>query len=146
MKPPASKPPATKVTAIGVTPKAGSGGAAEHPETVPIWPVLPMPTPAPLHNKYDALMDSEDEDGDESDVVKALSAITSNITLASQHTSQKSRRAKSRPLKRKLLTLSTLLGTKLLKSQNVVKNPQGRKRPPRKVREDRRSWKLRGEL
>ena len=90
------KSPATKITAVGVSPHP----RVEHSETIPLWPVLPMPPSTPLHNKYGSLMDSDDDD-DESDVVKALAAITSNVTRASDHVSQKTRRsnnAQHRPL------------------------------------------------
>ena len=88
-----------KVAAINVTQDGETD--LEHAETIPIWPVLPMPSPTPLQNQYGTLMDYNDEDCDESDVVKALAAITSHVSRASDHLSQKTRRSnrtQSRPM------------------------------------------------
>ena len=69
------------------------GNNSEHPETVPIWPVLPLPPPVALRNKYGLLTDFEHNDADESDVVKAWAAITPNVSRASDDLSQKARKA-----------------------------------------------------
>ena len=82
-----SQSSSTKVSAVGISPIDDDG--VEYPETVP---VLPMPPPAPLHNKYGPLMEYDDEDLDESDVVTATAAITPNVSLASDHSSQKTRK------------------------------------------------------
>ena len=83
------KPSPMQVSAVGISPTDDS--SSEHSETVNIWPVLPMPAPVVTHNRYGAFTESDDED--ESDVVKALSMITSNVSMMSDHMSQKSRRA-----------------------------------------------------
>ena len=78
-----------KVAAIGISSNDLSG--AEHSETIPLWPMLRMPSPTPVHNKYGNLVDSDDED--ESDVLKALAAIIPHVSLASGRMSQKARRS-----------------------------------------------------
>ena len=91
--------PSKKVAAIGVSSQEPS--VSEHSETVPLWPVLPMPVPTSTHNKFGAFGDLDDEDDDESDVLKALAAITPNVSLASDRVSQRTRRAnnaKGRPM------------------------------------------------
>ena len=65
--------------------------SGELEETVRIWPIIPMPQPIPTSNAFAGLDDSEDDD-DESEVVKALSQLTSNVNLLSHKQSQKSRR------------------------------------------------------
>ena len=63
----------------------------EFKDTVPIWPVMRMPQPVPLANSFRDLTDDDDED-DESEVVRALAQLTSNIVFTSQKKSQKSRK------------------------------------------------------
>ena len=90
----------TKVATVGVTPGFDDDDDHEYPETM-IWPVLPMPSPAPTHNKYDSLMQSDDEDDDESEVMKALAALTPKVSLTSGSSSQKIRKlnhAKTKPM------------------------------------------------
>ena len=90
----------TKVATVGVTPGFDDDDDHEYPETM-IWPVLPMPSPAPTHNKYDSLMQSDDEDDDESEVMKALAALTPKVSLTSGCSSQKTRKlnhAKTKPM------------------------------------------------
>ena len=61
-------------------------------ETVRVWPIMPIPKPVTTSNSFMNLSETDDED-DESEVVRALSQLTPNITLSSQKQSQKSRRA-----------------------------------------------------
>ena len=82
--------PSTPVGAVGVS---STDKPTEHEETVHIFPVLPMPTPVITHNKYGTLTDFSDDDDDESDLVKALSAITPNVHMKNDHVSQKTRRS-----------------------------------------------------
>ena len=58
------KPNPTQVTAIGVSP-TDDNSAHEHPETLPLWLVLPMPIAT--NNKFGSLTDWDDDDEDEYD-------------------------------------------------------------------------------
>ena len=68
----------------------------EHSETLRMWPVLPMRNPISTNNGYGILTDLEDSDDDESDVLKALSAISSNVVRADERTSQRVRKSQHR--------------------------------------------------
>ena len=85
--------PAKKITAA-----IGIDVPDEHEETLPVWPVLPMPAPIPISNGFGSLTDWDDYDDDESEVVKALAAITPNISHSRDRVSQKTRRAQPRPM------------------------------------------------
>ena len=91
-----SKPKPNITAAIGVTSDKDDWSTVEHSETVPLWPVLAMPPPPTTHNKFGSLCDDADsDDDDESEVMKALAAITPNISRASDHTSQRNRKSRS---------------------------------------------------
>ena len=83
----------TPLKAVNVGP-APTNGAAEHAETMPLFPMMKLPSAYESPNKFSALNDG-DSDDDEDDVVKALASLTSNVQLASTRAlSQKERRAK----------------------------------------------------
>lgn len=56
----------------------------EHLETVKRWPTLRSPAPIVTKNKFRALDDFHSDDEDESEVLKALSALTPNVSMASE--------------------------------------------------------------
>ena len=56
----------------------------EHSETVKLWPTLRSPAPVVTRNKFRALNDFDSDDDDESEVLKALSALTPKVSLASE--------------------------------------------------------------
>ena len=86
----ASRP--TNLKAIGAAPTT-EPPLMDHEETVRLWPVLNMPPPVKVSNKFSPLTDSAPDTGDEADMVRALSALTSNIHKASDKSkSQKSKR------------------------------------------------------
>ena len=58
--------------------------ASEHLETVKLWPTLKSPAPIVTKNKFRALDDFNPDDEDESEVLKALSALTPNVSMASE--------------------------------------------------------------
>ena len=68
----------------------------EHSETCRLWPVLPMPAPLPMSNGFEALADGNDHDDDETEVMKALAAITPKVTRISDRTSQKTSNSQRR--------------------------------------------------
>ena len=81
----------SKAVSVGHAP---SIAAAEHAETTPLFPMMKLPSGVETNNKFSALDDDDSED-DESDIVKALASLTSNVQLASDRAlSQKARRAK----------------------------------------------------
>ena len=76
--------PRTKVAAVTKT---------DFEETVKIWPVMRLPKPVQTSNTFSGLSATDDDDRDESDVVKALSQLTSNVVFASEKSrSQKAKK------------------------------------------------------
>ena len=67
----------------------------EHDETF-VWPMLGSPPPpkTSISNKFSALSDS-DTDEDESEIVKALAQLSSNVTVGPKKPQSQSRKAKS---------------------------------------------------
>ena len=55
----------------------------EHSETVTLWPTLRSPAPTVTKNKFRALGDFSSDDEDESEVLKALAALTPNVSKSS---------------------------------------------------------------
>lgn len=66
---------------------------SEHAETLPLWPVLVMPVTT--GNKYESLAEDDDDDDDESEVFKALAALTPNARKMNEHASQRDRKSRS---------------------------------------------------
>ena len=63
-------------------------------ETVPIWPIMQIPKPTATSNIFSDLQ-SDEEDADESEVMKALSQLTGNVQMLSHKSlSQKQKKAK----------------------------------------------------
>mgnify|MGYP000029304006 CR=1 FL=1 len=55
----------------------------ENLETVQLWPTLKSPAPIMTKNKFRALDDFNPDDEDESEVLKALAALTPNVSTSS---------------------------------------------------------------
>ena len=71
---------ATPVKALSVAPLAAPV-ASEFAETVTLWPTLRSPAPISTSNKYDAFSGFDDDD--ETEVVKALAALSPNVMKSS---------------------------------------------------------------
>ena len=88
----------TAVKALSVAPVTSP--APEFDETVSLWPTLRSPAPIATSNKYATFADSDDED--ETEVVKALAALSPNVMRSSDRSLpqrvKKSRQRDSRPL------------------------------------------------
>ena len=72
----------------------------DYEETLKLWPVLKMPPPVKVSNKFSPLTDNTPDTEDEADMVRALCVLTPNIHKASDKSkSQKSKRSRgARPL------------------------------------------------
>ena len=79
----------------GPTSKVAALTTEELEETIKIWPALQTPPPIPTSNSFSGLFELGDgESDDESDVIKALRQLTSNVQLSSEKSmSQKARKA-----------------------------------------------------
>ena len=82
----------TPVKALGIA--TGRHEPGEYPETVKLWPALKSPVPTPVKNRYAAIGDTDYDDDDESEVVKALAALTPHVSTAGQ--SQRARKAQQK--------------------------------------------------
>ena len=80
--------PATKVSAISA--QAFSG---EHAETTSLFPILRSPPPISTANKFHAFESEASDDDDESEVMRALAALTPSVSRASDKSiSQRARK------------------------------------------------------
>ena len=68
----------------------------EFNETVRIWPVMKLPKPVSTSNTFKGLNDELDDDDGESDMVKALSQLTSHVQLGSQRAQSQRQKKSSR--------------------------------------------------
>jgi hypothetical protein len=92
------KPPTKPVAVLGID-ESDDIPTGEHDETVRLWPVLPRPPPVDVTNAFDALAE-DDSDDEESELVKALAALTPNISRQSDRRPQSMRKSQKseRPL------------------------------------------------
>ena len=73
----------------------------DHEETL-LWPLIrcPPPLPTSVSNKFSALSDSDGDDDDETDVMKALAQLTSSIQVGPKQTQSQRRKAKKMDMTR----------------------------------------------
>ena len=86
----------TPLKALSAAPSSGPPPLDDHEETVRLWPMLGMPPPVKVSNKFSAFTDNDPDSDDEDDMVRSLSAMTSSVNLVSEkRMSQKSKKGRA---------------------------------------------------